>query len=262
MENNDLIGNLRNAADALEKFQQASQETQTGLQNAMQEDSTNEDSNAWNFEDTIDTLISRITGGYTYYNIPWDERNKPKRDNNRYNVMDDSGDNIEVNKTAEEVLDFANTLFHYDMADNDESELKSFDDAKNALESNGYKVVNVEDTNQLSLFPKEKKEKVEVSDDKVLSKMSDSELDRIYHNMDPFKANGLKKAIQLLKLNKQQEAYTALRSLMDSLREEKINENNFVDSKIFTIIAESEKPKLTKEDILTFIKKNKNEKSN
>jgi len=253
MEDNDLIGNLRKAADSLEKFQQASQDTQTDIQNAMQEDSTDNESNTWDFKDTIDTLVSRVTGGYTYYDIPWDERNKPKQDNNRYNIMDDSGDNVEVNKTSQDVLDFANTLFHYDMADNDETELKSFDDAKNALESTGYKVINVEDTNQLSLFPKEKKEKVEVSDDKVLSKMSDSELDRIYHNMDPFKANGLKKAIQLLKLDKQQEAYTALRSLMDSLREEKINENNFAESKIFTIIAEAEKPKLTKADILNYL---------
>ena len=97
MEDNDLIGNLRKAADSLEKFQQASQDTQTDIQNAMQEDSTDNESNTWDFKDTIDTLVSRVTGGYTYYDIPWDERNKPKQDNNRYNIMDDSGDNVEVN---------------------------------------------------------------------------------------------------------------------------------------------------------------------
>ena len=56
MEDNDLIGNLRKAADSLEKFQQASQDTQTDIQNAMQEDSTDNESNTWDFKDTIDTL--------------------------------------------------------------------------------------------------------------------------------------------------------------------------------------------------------------
>ncbi len=268
-QNDDLIGkvmsdpektisDLQKAAETIKNLKDAAQGAQQDVQNAMQENDDESTGNEWGMNDTIDTLLSRITGGYTYYDIPWDERNKPKMDDSLFNIMDDSGDSVETNKTKEDVLDFANTLFHYDMADNDEEELKTFDDAKAALESNGYKVVNVNDTNQLSLFPKEKQKTSEPNYGSVISKMSEPELNRVLDNMDPYKANGVKKTIQLLKLNKQPEAYKLLRSIADSLRENENAVNNFGDSEIFRIIAESERPKITKEEILNYIKSKKN----
>ena len=69
----------------------------------------------------------------------------------------------------------------------------------------------------------------------------------------------LKKVVDLLKDDKQQEAYKELRRILDVLKEEteKIEEN-LVNSDIFRIIAESEKPKLNKSDILNYIKSKKN----
>ena len=87
--------------------------------------------------------------------------------------------------------------------------------------------------------------------------MSDSEYERMLDNMDPVRANTIKKSVILLKSNKQQDAYKTLRSFVDYLNREKINESNFENTELFRIIAESETPKLTKQDILTFIKSKK-----
>ena len=66
--------------------------------------------------------------------------------------------------------------------------------------------------------------------------------------------NQISQIIDLLKANKQKEAYTQLRRSLDSLKE---NKENLVNSETFRIIAESEKPKLTKSDILEFVKQRK-----
>lgn len=269
-QNDDLIGNvmanpekaiqdLQKAAQTIQDLQKAASGAQQDIQNAMQED-VNEESEGrtWSDKDIIDALFNRATGGYTYYDVAWDDRNRTKTDDRVFNILDDSGDIIERNKLAQQVLDFANTLFHYDMSDNDEPEFKTFDEAKSALESQGYKVVNVDDTNQLDMFPDDmKKPEVKLDYSKVVSKMSDSEYERMLDNMDPVRANTIKKSVILLKSNKQQDAYKTLRSFVDYLNREKINESSFENSELFRIIAESETPKLTKQDILTFIKNKK-----
>ena len=52
--------------------------------------------------------------------------------------------------------------------------------------------------------------------------------------------------------------YLALLDTRRTMEEVKKVEENFANSKMFSIIAESEKPKLTKSDILEFVKQRKN----
>jgi hypothetical protein len=221
------------------------QDTNSGMQ--TEDDSASQ----WSFEDTIDELISKISG-YTYYNLPWSKRNTPKSDS--YNINDESG-TVKANASEDDVIEYANTVYN-DMADNESEEFKTFDDAKSALENEGrFKIVNVNDTKQIGLFPTEKNKEMREPSNTVISKMDDAAYQAF---LDGFKTSYMRsqisQIIDLLKANKQKEAYTQLRRSLDSLKE---NKENLVNSETFRIIAESEKPKLTKSDILEFVKQRK-----
>jgi hypothetical protein len=71
---------------------------------------------------------------------------------------------------------------------------------------------------------------------------------------NPYLKAQINQAVDLLKANKQKEAYSKLRGLLDNLKNLK---ESLVNSKTFSIIAQSEKPKLTKSDILEFVKQRK-----
>ena len=78
-QNDDLIGNvmanpekaiqdLQKAAQTIQDLQKAATGAQQDIQNAMQEDVTEEnEGRTWSDKDIIDALFSRATGGYTYY---------------------------------------------------------------------------------------------------------------------------------------------------------------------------------------------------
>jgi len=142
------------------------------------------------------------------------------------------------------------------MDDNESEEFKTFDDAKNALENGGrFKIVNVDDTKQIGLFPTEKNKEMREPSNTVISKMDDATYQAFLDGFKtPYMRSQINQIIDLLKANKQKEAYTQLRRSLDSLKE---NKENLVNSETFRIIAESEKPKLTKSDILEFVKQRK-----
>ena len=256
----DPEGTMKSLDDAKNTLQQLSDKVNqvkatAGVQEPggqVKEDSAK----AWTMEDTIDELMSKIVMGYTYYDEPWNERNRPKLSGARYNINDESGDTVKANASEDDVIEYANTVYHYDMADNEAEEFKTFQDAKNALENEGnFMVVNVDDTKQMSLFPAEKKQPEE-KPNTVISKMDDSEYQRLLGMINnPFVRNKIDTTVQMLRADKQKEAYGQLRNLLDSLKESK---ENLVGSETFRIIAESEKPKLTKSDILEFVKQRKN----
>jgi hypothetical protein len=247
------IQSLDKAKEAIQQLMNTKKEAESSMQNEAEKD---EEAN-WSFGDTIDTLLSRLTGGYTYYDLPWDRRHPVKFDEERYNIQDESGDTVETTD-KDGVIDYANTVFHYDMQDNEEGEFKTFEQAKEALESEGnFKVINTKDTNQLSLFPSKKVEPRQPSYDTVISKMDPIAYEGLLDKLGN-KSWIVKKVVELLKNDEQQEAYKELRRILDVLKEEteKI-EKSLVNSDIFRIIAESEKPKLNKSDILDYIKKQK-----
>jgi hypothetical protein len=248
----EVMQSLDNLKNTLQQISDKTKEVKTTAGVQTEDDSASQ----WSFEDTIDELISKIVNGYTYYDQPWNERNRPKSSGARYNINDESGDTVKANASEDDVIEYANTVYHYDMADNESEEFKTFDEAKKALENEGdFNIVNVDDTKQMSLFPVEKKQPEEKTNT-VISKMDDSEYQRLLSGFtNPFVRNKIDATVQMLKAGKQKEAYSQLRSLLDSLRESK---QNLVSSETFRIIAESEKPKLTKSDILEFVKQRKN----
>ena len=248
------IQSLDKAKEAIQQLMNTKKEAEASMQTESEED----DAANWSFNDTIDTLMSRLTGGYTYYDLPWDRRHPVKFDEERYHINDEDGKTVETTD-KDGVIDYANTVFHYDMQDNEEEEFKTFEQAKEALESEGnFKVINTKDTNQLSLFPTKKSEPREPSYDTVISKMDPIAYEGFLDKLDN-RSWIVKKVVDLLKDNKQQDAYKELRRFLDVLKEEteKIEEN-LVSSDIFRIIAESERPKLNKSDILDYIKSKKN----
>jgi hypothetical protein len=253
------IQSLDKAKEAITQLMQTKNDVETSIQNAVQNESNGENTNSWTEEDTIDELISRLTGGYTYYNQPWNERNKPKYDDTKYDIFDENGDKIETTD-KEGVIDYANTVYHYDIADNDSEQIKTFDDAKNALEQDGnFKVTNSvgPDPNQLTLFPDKKSEPVETNNNMVISKMDPIEFESVVEKLGN-RGWIIKKVTTLLKDGKEKEAYRELRKMLDVLKEEEIKiEENLANSEIFRIIAESERPKLNKADILAYIEKQK-----
>lgn len=253
------IQSLDKAKEAIQQLMNTKKEVETSMATGVQNESENDEPANWSFEDTIDTLLSKLTGGYTYYNIPWDERHTPKYNDVKYQIVDENGEVVET--TDEDgVISYANTVFHYDMKDNDEEEFKTFDDAKNALEQDGsFKVTKapVPDPNQLSLFPDKKPETTNTKENMVISKMNPIEFENVVDRLGN-KGWILKKVVALLKDDKEQEAYRELRNILDVLKEEtKKIEENFVGSEIFRIIAESENPKLRKSDVLDYIKSQK-----
>lgn len=249
------IQSLDKAKEAIQQLMNTKKDAEATMQTVSEEE---EDAANWSFEDTIDTLLSRLTGGYTYYDLPWDKRHPIKFDDNRYYINDENGDTVETTD-KDGVINYANTVFHYDMQDNEEEEFKTFEQAKEALESEGnFKVINTKDSNQLSLFPTKKGEPKEPTYDMVISKMDPIAYEGLLDKLGN-KSWIVKKVVELLKKDEQKEAYKELRRIMDVLKEEtqKIEEN-FVNSEMFRIIAESEKPKLVKADILDYIKKQRN----
>lgn len=247
---------LDNAKNSLQQLIDKTKEVQTiGGSQPVQED---ENTKNWTEEDTIDALMSRIIG-YTYYDTPWDDKIKqPQGSVERYNINDESGQTVKANASEDDIIDYANTVYHYDMADSDSEEFKTFEQAKEALENErNFKIVNVKDTKQMSLFPPKKETQVEEKPvNKVISKMDEVEYQEFINSINnAFVRNTVDKAVSFLRSDNKKEAYTTLRRLLDYLRESK---ENLVNSKMFTIIAESEKPRLTKADILEFVKKRKN----
>lgn len=253
----DVMQSLDNLKNTLQQLADKAKEVKdtAGVQNTNSGMQTEDDSaSQWSFEDTIDELMSKISG-YTYYDSPWNKRNTPKGSSNRYNIDDESG-TVKANASEDDVIEYANTVYHYDMADNEAEEFKTFDDAKNALENEGnFNVVNVADTKQMSLFPTEKKKDVQEPANTVISKMDDAAYTQFINDIqNPYLKAQINQAVDLLKANKQKEAYSKLRGLLDNLKN--LSEN-LVNSETFRIIAESEKPKLTKSDILEFVKQRK-----
>jgi hypothetical protein len=244
----DNPGEVMQSLDNLKNTLQQISNTASGMQ--TEDDSASQ----WSFEDTIDELMSKISG-YTYYDLPWTKRNTPKGSSNRYNIDDESG-TVKANASEEDVIEYANTVYHYDMSDNESEEFKTFDDAKNALENEGnFNVVNVADTKQISLFPTEKKKEVMEPANTIISKMDDAAYTQFINDIqNPYLKAQINQAVDLLKANKQKEAYSKLRGLLDNLKNLK---ESLVNSKTFSIIAQSEKPKLTKSDILEFVKQRK-----
>lgn len=255
----ETLKSLDKAKEAITQLMQTKKDVEATMQTGTQNESNSESASSWTEEDTIDELMSRLTGGYTYYNLPWNERNKPKYDDSKYDIFDENGDKVET--TDEDgVIDYANTVYHYDMADNDSEEIKTFEDAKNALEQDGsFKVTKAvgPDPNQLSLFPDKKPEPAEQKENTVLSKMDPIQFESVVERLGN-RGWIVKKVVGLIKDGKEKEAYRELRNMLDVLKEEtKKIEENFVNSEMFRIIAESEKPKLNKSDILDYIKNQK-----
>jgi len=244
------------AKGAIQQLLDKKKELETSGNNTQQQP-VKEGENEWHLEDTIDHLLQSMTG-YTFYKEPWDERNRMKGSGNRYNINDEAGETVKSNASEEDVIDYANTVYHYDMADNDAEEFKTFDEAKAALEHDNFKVINVADTKQMSLFPDKKKE-VEPVENKVISKMDDAEYNHLISRFGG-ESGVLNKVVTLLKSGNQTEAYNELRKQKDQLRENDLNNlmEYFAKSDIFRIIAESERPKLTKQEILEFIINKKN----
>jgi len=128
-----------------------------------------------------------------------------------------------------------------------------------------------EDSQQLSLFPKEKKvEEPKEEPIKPISQMSDSEYNEfvrqrgIYgHNNLFYIINRVKDAEEKLKNGLPDEngvsnplriPYLALQDTKRVMEEVKNINENFANSKMFSIIAESETPKISKQEILEFLK--------
>jgi hypothetical protein len=124
---------------------------------------------------------------------------------------------------------------------------------------------------QLSLFPKpEKKEIPQEEVIKPLSQMSPSEYDEFIRERSMYGHSNLfyiisriKDAEEKLKNNTPDDngtsnplriPYLALQDTRRTMEEVKINEQKFVNSNIFRIIAESETPKISKQEILEFLK--------
>lgn len=253
------IQSLDKAKEAIQQLMNTKKEVETSMQNGAQNESSDESASSWTEEDTIDELMSKLTGGYTYYNLRWDDRNRPKYDESKYDIFDETGEKVET--TDEDgVIAYANTVYHYDMRDTDAEEIKTFDDAKNALEQDGsFKVTKTvgPDPNQLSLFPDKKSEPTEAKQNTVISKMDPIEFENTIERLGN-KGWIVKKVVALIKDGKEKEAYRELRKMLDVLKEEtKKIEESFVNSEMFRIIAESEKPKLKKSDVLDYIKNQK-----
>jgi|LakMenEpi03Aug12_release.lakeMendotaPanAssembly.Ray.scaffolds.fasta_scaffold155274_3 hypothetical protein len=118
-------------------------------------------------------------------------------------------------------------------------------------------------------FPKEKTFEPEKEEEiKPISQMSDSEFKETMDKKLMFGGDGsifyvvnlIKKGVEELK-NNPDSGKNALRpayiALQDIIR--KNLEENFADSKIFTIIAEAETPKISKKEILEYLNRNEHE---
>ena len=118
---------------------------------------------------------------------------------------------------------------------------------------------------QLKLdFQSDKKEvEVEKNETKPISQMSQQEFSEYEHNIAMYGVSDLLYVISRIKKametpyednngigNPLKEPYI----LLQNLNKSKINEEKFVDSEIFRIIAESETPKISKQEIIDFLK--------
>lgn len=127
------------------------------------------------------------------------------------------------------------------------------------------------DDKQLSLFPDNEKQVDPTADKnmKPISQMSDSEFNDFLNselrhgkNNLMFIVNKIKAAEEKLQnpegnnvvSNPLRIPYLALQDTKKTMEEVKINEEKFVNSDIFHIIAESELPKISKQEIIEFLK--------
>mgnify|MGYP006266256553 CR=1 FL=1 len=124
---------------------------------------------------------------------------------------------------------------------------------------------------QLKLFPdKEKTQYIEPEEEiKPISQMSPEEYEEFTRQRGLYGSYNIFHVINLIKKSENQKngtdntgyqvndplrrAYLALQDTKTIREEEKINEENFANSNIFRIIAESETPKITKGEIIEFL---------
>jgi hypothetical protein len=125
-------------------------------------------------------------------------------------------------------------------------------------------------SSQLSLFPKKDKSQLPKEEPiKPISQMSSDEYDQFFRERSLYGNNlfyiisRIKAAEDKVKNGEASDStvdnpfrvpYIALQDTGRMMREVKINEEKFVNSNIFRIIAESETPKITKEEIIEFLK--------
>jgi hypothetical protein len=57
-----------------------------------------------------------------------------------YSITDDNGDSVMIVGSEQDVIDFANTVWYYDMMDEDGEEIDDFDVAKDYLEQSEFVV--------------------------------------------------------------------------------------------------------------------------
>jgi hypothetical protein len=123
---------------------------------------------------------------------------------------------------------------------------------------------------QLSLdFPKEKTYEIPKEDTpKPISQMSDSEFKSFTDSKISFGGDGslfyvinlIKKGLAELESGEENQKSNPLRPAYIALQDlsRKNLEENFADSKIFTIIAEAETPKISKQEILEYLNRKQN----
>jgi hypothetical protein len=240
----DAIKSLMDTKDSVEAMTQ---------QNESDEQELNENSPE-EFTVVIDNLLERLTGGYRYYDISPENKIEKEGSSDLYNITDYEGDEVAKNLSKDEVIDYAKGLLKYD--DNEmHKEIVTFDDAKQELELHKLgKIINTNDTNQISLFTKKDSTSNDPDYSKVISKMDPIEVDNLIKMMGA-KGWVIKKAIDVIKGGDTMVAYREIRRMLDMVKN--INEEHFVNPEILSIIAESETPRLTKSDIISFISERK-----
>ena len=140
----------------------------------------------------------------------------------------------------------------------------------NPVEHEKSRPLEPEDTDpQLKLdFQSDKKDvEVEKNETKPISQMSPDEYDKFQLNITSYGSSDLLYVISRIK-NALEKEYTENNGLdgnsinplkepyilLQNLNKSKINEEKFVDSEIFRIIAESETPKISKQEIIDYLK--------
>ena len=251
------IESLKDAENAIKSLVDANNTAKTEMNNQNESEGIEESDSDEGFKEIIDNLLERLSGGYRYYDISSDQKNRSEMvPSERYYITDLEGDRIADNLSDEGVIDYVKDLIKHDGEESSEHKtISTIDDAKSEMELHKLgKVINVKDTKQLDLFPK-KDDKTEDSEySKVISKMSDTEVKNIIIGMG---SNGwiLKKAISAIESGDDKKAYIVLRHLLDMRKG--VNEENLDGKEILSNIVESNEIRLTKSDILTFIKERK-----
>lgn len=248
------IKSLDNAKKAIESLMDTKDSVEAMTQQNESDDNELNEGSPEEFTDVIDNLLERLTGGYRYFDTSWSSRNVKDEPSDRYNITDYEGDEVSTNLSKDDVVDYVKNLIKND-EDETHSEIVTFDDAKRELELHKVgKIINVNDTKQLPLFPKNDSPKSGPDYSKVISKMDPIQVDELIKQMGP-KGWVIKKAIDVIKAGDLKVAYREIRRMLDMTKN--INEEHLVNPEILSIIAESETPRLTKSDIISFINERK-----